>query len=256
MAEVSLYLSKAVALLLLPPGILILLLFSGLFFAKQRAGRFLLSLSVFLLYALSMEPVSDALLGPLESHYPPLQTSALPRENAAIVLLGGGIDVRAPEYAGRDSLPPVVLARTSYAVWLGKKMSLPIYAAGGNPLHPESESEGEIMRHWLVRMGIPVDDVRVENTSKTTCESSSMLAPVLEAENIKSIVLVTSAVHMPRAMFCFSKQDIKVTAAPCAYLGDRLPYNLLSYLPQAQTFLDSSRALREYLGLLWYRLRY
>lgn len=256
MGDVNLYLSKAVALLLLPPGILILLLFAGLFFAKQRCGRFLMGFSAFLLCVLSMEPVSDALLRPLESRYPPLQISDLSSENTAIVLLGGGIDVHAPEYAGRDSLPPVALARTSYAAYLAKGTLLPIYTAGGNPLHPESEAEGEIMYHWLIRMGISANDIRVEKTSNTTCESASLLGPILAADNVQTIVLVTSAVHIPRAMFCFSKPGIRVIAAPCAYLGDRMPYNLLSYLPQAQTFSDSSQALREYMGLLWYRLRY
>jgi len=252
----SLTFTKAISLFLLPPGILILLIFIGVFIANRRVERYWICSGLILLYALSTEPVSDVLLNPLESRFLPLETTDLPRRHTAIVLLGGGIDVSAPEYGGKDALSQTALARTTYAAYLARRTRLPVYTAGGNPLHPQSEPEGEIMYRWLVRLGVPADRIRTETASNTTCENASLLMPALRRDRIRNIVLVTSAVHMPRAVYCFAKLDVRVIPAPCAYLGKRSPYNLLSYLPQAQTFSDSSRALREYLGMLWYRFYY
>jgi len=223
---------------------------------RRKLGRVLICFSLILLYLLSIEPVSDALLRPLESQALPLHTRDIAVEGQAIILLGGGIYEQSPEYAGRDALPPVVLMRTTYAAYLATTAHVPVYATGGHPLHPQSRPEGVIMRDWLIRLGVPVERVRVETTANTTCESALRLAPILLKDGIRNIILVTSALHMPRAMFCFSGLDIEVTPAPCAYLGKRGPYDLLSFLPRANILAISSDALWEYLGMLWYRVYY
>jgi len=251
-----LYLTKAVALLLLPPAVLVLLAAFGMLMGGRKFGRFLVWSSLILLCLLSTEPVSDALLRPLESQFQPLQTKIISGDHRAIVLLGSGIYERSPEYGGRDSLPPVSLMRTTYAATLARASQLPVYASGGNVLHPRRQPEGMIMHDWLIRLGVPAGSIRMETASSTTCESAALLAPTLAADGIRSIVLVTSAVHMPRAMYCFAKPGIEVIPAPCAYLGNRSPYNLLSYLPQGHVLADSADALWEYLGMVWYRLRY
>jgi len=248
-----LYLTKALALLLSPPALLILLAASGTLLYGRRLGRILTWSSLVLLYLLSTEPVSDALLRPLESEVPPLRTEAITGKNQAIVLLGSGVYEHSPEYEGRDSLPPVALMRTTYAASLARSSRLPVYTVGGNPLHPQSRPEGVIMHDWLVRLGVSSGKINVESHANTTCESADRLAPMLAADQIHGIVLVTSAVHMPRAINCFSRLGLEVIPAPCAYLGDRSPYNLLSYLPRAHVLADSADALWEYMGILWYR---
>jgi len=65
-----LFLTKAMALLLLPPAVLILVAAFGMLMGGRRFGRFLIWSSLILLYLLSTEPVSDALLQPLESQAP------------------------------------------------------------------------------------------------------------------------------------------------------------------------------------------
>jgi uncharacterized SAM-binding protein YcdF (DUF218 family) len=68
---------------------------------------------------------------------------------------------------------------------------------------------------------------------------------------------VTGAAHMPRAAKVFEDQGIRVVAAPTGYRsGQGTAASVLDWLPSAGA-LDRSRiALHEYLGRLWYAIRY
>ncbi|HKJ84145.1 MAG TPA: YdcF family protein [Mariprofundaceae bacterium] len=252
--------TKSVALLLLPPGVLVVLGAVGLLFWRRLWGRLLVGMALALLWLLSTEPVSGALLHPLESEYPAYETTRLPDSLAAktaIVLLGGGVYRHAPEYGGRDSLGQEALMRTVYAARLAQGTGVSVYATGGVPLETGAEPEGAVMARWLVHLGLPKTGVHAEITADNTWENAADLRPLLARDGIRHVILVTSAFHMPRAIFCFSRQRIDAVAAPCAYHGRQAgEYNLTSYLPQWTAFRDSVLALHEYLGLLWYRIHY
>jgi len=111
----SLLLSKVAAQLILPPGGLILLGIIGLVFWRKWWGRGLVGLALALLWLLSTEPVRDALIHPLEFQSQALKVAELPTGPMTIVLLGGGIREKAPEYNGRDELGSSAMMRTLYA---------------------------------------------------------------------------------------------------------------------------------------------
>jgi len=248
--------AKSLSQLLLPPGGLILLAVAGLIFWQRRWGRVLVGASLVFLYLLSTEPVRDMLLNPLETAYPPLQKNALPAGKLAIVLLGGGIYEKAPEYGGRDSLASYALMRTVYAAALARQTGLPVYATGGAPLTEDAQPEGRIMRRWLLELGVPESLVHAEAAANTTWENAGYIRTLLQKQGISRVVLVTSAWHMPRAVWCFKSHGLDVIAAPCAYLAERGAYDVRSFLPRWTVFSDSGQGLHEYLGLLWYRIRY
>ena len=70
------------------------------------------------------------------------------------------------------------------------------------------------------------------------------------------MVLVTSAWHMPRSLWCFRQQGMQVVPAPTDYLTMLHPRDSRSLLPDAGVLSDSAQALHEYIGLFWYHLRY
>jgi len=257
----SLLISKSISQLLLPPGGLILLVLLGLIFWKWLWGRGLVVLSLLCFWLLATEPVRDQLLSPLENKYPALQLEKLPSEliserKLAIVLLGGGVYGRAPEYNGRDMLTGHAMHRTVYAADLALETGLDVYSTGG-AMYPElTEPEGLIMQRWLVRLGVTQARTHAENASKNTWENAANTAMLLQEKGIKQIVLVTTAWHMPRSVWVFESHGLQVIAAPCAYVVERGPYDLRSYLPHWNVLAGSGDALHEYLGLLWYHLRY
>lgn len=258
----GLMLTKIVTLLLLPPGGLILLAFAGFLARRKWWGRALLALSLVTLWLLSIAPVRDALTQPLEFRSPPLSAAQIselrlsPPGTTAIVLLGGGLYEQAPEYGGSDELSHFAMMRTIYAARLARQTGLPVYATGGRPLSSASESEGAVMRRWLLQFGVAEEQAFAEEASENTWQNAAYMWQMLKSQGVSHIVLVTSAWHMPRSCWCFEQQGFEVIAAPTDYLTQQNDYDARSLLPDAGTLASSSLALHEYLGLGWYRLRY
>jgi len=259
----SLFISKSIALLLLPPGGLIVLIALGLLFWKFRGGKELIITALVLLWVLSTEPVRDVLISPLESHYAALKINhynynqqQFSHDHMVIVLLGGGIYQNAPEFNGQNALKDHALMRTLYAAELAKKTALDIYSTGGTGASGNQEPEAKIMNRWLIKFGVDPNKTFRENAAKTTWENAALLKAILQKKDIHNIILVTSAWHMPRSVHAFKAQGFDVIPAPCAYVGNQGAYNLLSFLPQAHVLADSSDALHEYMGILWYQWVY
>jgi len=257
----GLMLSKLMTQLLLPPGGLLLLAFAGFLARRKGWGRMLLVFSLSALWLLSTEPVRDALTGPLEFQSPPLLPSLVtelrrsPPGTTAIVVLGGGIREQAPEYGGSNELGAGSMMRTVYAAGLARQTGLPLYAAGGQPLGA-AESEGAIMRRWLAQFGVAGEHIFTEQASKNTWQNALYVQRILRMKGMTRVVLVTSAWHMPRARWCFEQQGLEVIGAPTDYLTKQNSYDARSLLPDAGVLDESSRALHEYIGIAWYRLRY
>ncbi len=249
-------LAKMIAVLVLPPVSLLLLAALGTLTARRWWGKGLLILSLLSLWLLALAPVRDVLSRPLEYADPPLNiTDTLPRD-AVIVLLGGGLYERAPEYRGQNLPSDDALHRVLLAADLSLQHGLPVYASGGVTMMTASkESEAAVMRRWLLRFGVADQLIHQEEASRTTMENARYIARQLKAAGIQRVVLVTNAWHMPRARWCFEQQGLQVIAAPTAYITQQTPYTVRDFFPSSSVLDDSQKALHEYLGLLWYRWR-
>lgn len=253
-----LILMKAVALFILPPGGLILLILIGLTLHKKILGRLLILTSVLTLYALSTVPVRDLLVSPLEYASPILDVQQFNTDpdHTAIILLGGGLYRNAPEYKGSDVPADDAMMRTIFAANISKATGLHIYVTGGTPLDPDEEAEAVALKRWLIRFGVDHDKIHTESLAKNTFDNARFTAAMLEKAGITRVVLVTSAIHMPRANWCFAAQGLQIITAPTKFITAQKETMILDYLPNANSLAASSFALHEYLGLLWYRLRY
>ena len=87
---------------------------------------------VITLFALSLPVTADLLYLSLERE-PVISRDRIAQEQPqAIVVLGGGRDLDAPEYGG-DTIRPRTLARLRYAARLSRETGLPVIPSGGNP---------------------------------------------------------------------------------------------------------------------------
>lgn len=121
------------------------------------------------------------------------------------------------------------------------------------------------MTELLTLMGVPPEAILLEDRSRNTYENAIETKKLLAAEGLTEIILVTSAMHMPRAQAIFAKQgmtvtpaptDFEVTAADWAYLTTpAVEVQLFNLLPQADNLALVSSTLKEYVGLVVYRLR-
>jgi uncharacterized SAM-binding protein YcdF (DUF218 family) len=96
----------------------------------------------------------------------------------------------------------------------------------------------------------------VEKKSRNTQENAVFSTALLSQAGIERIAVVTHASHMPRAVAAFARQGVDVVAAPIEF-STRDEINWASVLlPRLFALSLSSIALHEYLGMVWYWLRY
>lgn len=236
---------------LLPPLALVLLLAAGILVHRRRPrlAMSLILLSTVALYTLSTPWVGGLLLKTLEVSAP-VDAAALARVDA-LVVLGGGRRIDAAEYGG-DTLNATSLARLRYAARLHRRHGLPIVAVGGKP-DGGSIGEGRLMERILRdEYGLPT--LGVDEASRTTWENARLAAPLLERAGIRRIALVTHAWHLRRAVPLFEAQGFAVVPAGVEFSSARVD-TVFDLLPSPAGLRDSTFALHEWLGILWYKLR-
>lgn len=239
-----------ISLLLLPPGNgLALLCLAGVF----RRRRWAFGLAVFgtaLLAAQCVTPVADLLIASLERQNAPLAQGK--PDAGAIVILGSGLVTDAAEYGG-DTATDRTLIRTRYGAALARQYGLPVLVTGGRPLKA-SRSEAEVMADILQHeFGVAVR--WQEAASMDTAENAALSAALLKTADIRRIVLVTHAFHMPRARRLFEQAGLEVIPAPTAFFTHpHATWEPIEFLPQAYALRTSYYALHEWLGLAWISL--
>src|SRR4051812_48559455 len=171
------------AALVLPPAGPLLLVLLGLLLATWRkaTGLLLAFVGVVLAWSLSTNGVALA----LAHHLLRAEAIAQPRQLEgvqAIVVLGGGVLPRAPEY-GVAQPGPHTLARLRYGAWLAKRTGKPLAFAGGvgwAAAGTDTESEGSVARRVL-HDEYGVNPRWLDDKSRDTAENAARLAPLLRA---------------------------------------------------------------------------
>lgn len=244
-----------IKLLVLPPGSLIILALVGLVFQKRRFGLPLSAACVLCLLLLSLPAVVGAWAN-LWERFPPLPLSQIQAvKPQALVVLGGGAEKAAPEYLAPFMVNTRTLVRLRYAAKLAAELELPVLVSGGRISDESAVSEAQLMARVLEdEFQVPV--AWQEPLSRNTAENARFSAALLREHGIHTIVLVTQAYHMPRAVSEFVKAGFKVLPAPTAFIGQDSERSLFDFLPSSAALMNSFLLSHESLGMLWYAIRY
>ena len=239
--------------LLFPANLLLLTVLGLLLRHRWRRAIWLSWCALALLWLFSTRAGALLLVAPLEAQSPAIaDTGNLPSTAQAIVVLGAGRQSHAPEYNNQDAPGYLALARLQYAARLHRASHLPLLVTGGKTGNA-AESEAEVMARSL-RDDFGVTARWQENEAMDTAQNASLSATMLRQAGIQGIMLVTDAMHMPRALASFQKTGLEITAAPTVFFShERLvPYD---YVPSGEGLRRSNYALHEWIGLLWYKIR-
>lgn len=237
------FLKKLISYLILPPGIYIaLFLLIGVFSRKKRIVYIPAVVGALSLYLISVEPFKDLLFYPLERAYP------RPKEvkGDAIVVLGGGA-------YNSGYLKASSYKRLITAFLLHRRTGRPLILSGGAAIGVIPEAK--IMKELLLEFGVDEEDIYADLRSRDTRENALYVKEICGRIGCKGITLVTSAFHMKRAVRVFEKAGLKVQPYPTDFKFEGR-YNLYSLFPKYSVFYDSSIAIREYIGLIFYALAY
>jgi uncharacterized SAM-binding protein YcdF (DUF218 family) len=168
------------------------------------------------------------------------------------VILGGGRSFAAPEDGNRDQPGAQTLVRLRHGARLQRLTGLPVMVSGGAP-DRGGESEAAVMARALSEdFKIPVR--WIEDTSENTAQNAAHAATILREAGIDRVLIVTDAMHMPRAMQIFSKTGLAAIPAPTDFRS-RKPLSAADFIPSAGSLQTSHYALHEWIGMAWYRLK-
>ncbi|WP_379129518.1 YdcF family protein [Paenibacillus sp. sgz500958] len=248
-----LYIIKFIYGFLLPPGLFVLLLVAlslWLWKRQRRTALMLLGVTA-LLFLLSTGWIGGVLISRLEQQYPQPDTL----KGDIIVVLGGGATLGTPDINGEGNLFGSAANRLLAAARLNRTSDLPVLFSGGT-VFPDSGNEADIAKRQLLALGMPEKAIIAENRSLNTEQNARYTSEILRSRGYSSVVLVTSAFHLPRAVLEFRKVGVNVQPYPVDYLtgstGKLYPSSLS---PSAGGLSLTSLALKEYLGILALKLR-
>jgi uncharacterized SAM-binding protein YcdF (DUF218 family) len=258
------FLSKFLPLFVYPLGLACLLLFIALLVSyKRKTSNILIATALIVLWLSSTTGFSNLLARSLELQY--LPPEEIPT-GEVLVVLGGGTEPASPprttvEINGAGD-------RVLYAAELYKEGKAPyILLSGGDIqwLSSGSTTPAEDMATLLMQMGVPESALWLETESKNTYENALYAREFLDEQDINQILLVTSAMHMPRAVALFEKQGFEVTPLPVDFsVTDSLSASsdennfiskLIDIMPSASNLGLTTNAMKEYLGYFIYKLQ-
>jgi uncharacterized SAM-binding protein YcdF (DUF218 family) len=187
----------------------------------------------------------------------------LPDAEAIVVLSSNAQPALPPQPA--ITVDDATANRLLYGVQLYHQGKAPVLIISGGRLSwqkslpPISESMAEMAE----MMGVPKSSIVQERDSGNTYQNAVDVKAILKARRFHRILLVTSAVHMPRALALFKHQGIDALAAPCDFIsaGPAWTANTadwrgiaLGLIPDAANLALTTRVLKEFLGIVVYRL--
>lgn len=246
-------LSKALAFVLAPSNLLVLMGLLGLSLALlqwPKSGRLLLTIGILGVALAGWSPLGPVLLMTLEDRFPQQE---IPSTIAGIVMLGGAVDIHITQARGSESWNDQAERITAVAELANRFPAARIILSGGSG-HPDAISESSIARQALVAIGVPEVRIELETRSRNTCENASESFITAKPKANEIWLLVTSASHMPRAIACFRAANFPVTPFPVDYhtRGSEDLRRMQESVAEGLAHVDL--AVHEWTGLVTYRL--
>jgi uncharacterized SAM-binding protein YcdF (DUF218 family) len=227
----------------LPPVSSLVLIGGGLWALRswRRWAWALIATGGITLFALSLPIVADALAMRVAAALPYPDMDGAPEQ--AIVVLSGGIRVNARSASGAG-VRGATLARLAAAAGLARRTGLPLLLSGG--MVEKGPPEAQVMADVLAA-DFGLKAAFVEDRSRNTHENAVESARILQQVGIRRVWLVTSDVHLPRAVAEFHRTGLRVRPLAAGGPG-RLPDGVWAWLPHPWALEESHAALYEWLG--------
>lgn len=235
-------------------GILVLIGIVTALLRLRRVGLFF-SISGFLVLAVGAWTSTGALLlHPLEDHFS--RPDPAPEEIAGVIVLGGGfegsVNLARGGYelnaSGDRFVETAILARRY------PQARIVVTGGGAGTLILEGEGDGDTAPRLLTALGVEPERLVLENESRNTHENALFTRAMVEPQPGEIWLLVTSAFHMPRSVGLFRKAGFDVTPWPADYRTSGMETPGLAQDNVADSLQNLTIAIREWIGLIAYRV--
>jgi uncharacterized SAM-binding protein YcdF (DUF218 family) len=245
---------KILSFFLVPSSVLIGIGLVGIILTRThfaRAGTRFLIVSIILLFIVGVFPVGIALTLPLEARFPPWQQGQ--SAPTGIIVLGGAINPVISEARGDVAINDAA-ERITTAVELARRYpnARVVFSGGNGNLFVSVPSEAVYAARLMENLGVSRGRIMIEGRSRSTAENAAFTAHFVQPKPGERWLLITSAMHMPRAMGTFRKAGFLVEAYPVDYrtAGPQDLWEIPESLTAGVHITDM--AVHEWLGLLAY----
>jgi len=241
-------LKKILGDLLMPVPLALLLLCWALLLMLRRKTRwfgYLVVVSVVaLLFVASYAPLSNQLISLFESRVPQYHQGEKPVDYIAVL---GSRHQSVTTQPITSELSPTAVVRLAEGIRIyrmnpGSKLVF----TGFKGIPEDAASFPEKLQALAVSLGVPAEDIIVINGPQDTQEEAQALAKKFANT---SLVLVTTALHMPRALMLFKRVGLEPIPAPTDYFSK--PFKSWWVIPSARTLAHTEYWAHEQLGILW-----
>lgn len=248
-------LSKTAGVAVLPANFLLGLgLLGALLHLTGQAltGRKLILLAIVLLSVFAFSPLGNLLLYPLESRFPPWTVTGTPD---GIVILGGSIDA---DVSAARTTPVIKGAGNRIVAGVALARRYPnariILTGGSADLMSSGAHEADYAAMLFESLGVERSRLIIERNARNTLENAQFSKALAMPKPGERWLIVTSAAHMPRAIGLFRKLGFAVEPYPVDWRTRGLS-DIFAFTPfAAEGLARTDLAMREWLGLLAYRL--
>lgn len=178
----------------------------------------------------------------------PLAVADPLRPADAVVVLGGGvIDAQTPE---RETL-----VRLVHGIRLWARGLAPLLVVSGANLGDPAVPEADVMARVAADLGVPPASLVIEREGERTWTQGQAVARIARERGLRSVLLVTSPVHMYRAQRVFQRAGLETIAAPTVIHSGSITRVTLDPLEVLERIGTLSPVLYEYAALALYRWR-
>ena len=167
------------------------------------------------------------------------------------IVLGGFVSYNFKEDKGYFNAASDRFIQTALLYKTGKIGKI-IIAAGNGYLVKHDFNEAAFIKKALKNIGIPDSVVFTDPYSRNTIENAINSKKIIDSIQLSGpFLLVTSALHLPRALQVFRKKGMDVVAYPCDYFSENVGNNFIEdyILPSASALKMWDVFLKEVCGL-------
>ncbi|WP_163381082.1 YdcF family protein [Cyclobacterium sp. SYSU L10401] len=209
---------------------------------KQSKARALLCA----LLALGLfSPFSHWATGYMERQYPVLDLEAAALPEMLLVLGSGGTpdpDVAPSHRVGLSALPRVLEA---FRIWKRHPEIILVVSSSGREGYP---SQAAIYAEALQEWGVPATQIRLLETPTNTLEEARHFKALFPEQ--KNLILVSAALHLPRAVQLFKAEGLHPLPAPCGFHVLNHPAGTQNWwVPGIQSLGRWQALLHEWVGM-------
>ena len=226
------------------PAILVLILLLVIFiFYRKKISRYLLLTTIIVFYFVANGVIPRLLITPLENHLSPINKATVAKYHAMVVLGAGITQAKRQTTIGLLGYSRIVEAVKLYQQGLQQDIHYIVFLSGG-ATSKSHLTEAQLYQTALIKMGIPSQQIILENNSRNTFQNAKFVKPLLQQYHINKALLVTGGLHMRRALQYFAYFKIKVAPAVADF-----PYPHVSWIPLTYNLTYTELALHEWYGI-------